>query len=118
MCIRDRVELPEPPGEKGRGYFGQVDRHGRIWVAQDHFFGFWAGDHWVSSALAETVTNGFVAADQVRDGSLVVLSGQTLLRIEEDRVTSRIAVSETIQQVWQMDEDRQGQIWISTMDNG
>jgi signal transduction histidine kinase/ligand-binding sensor domain-containing protein len=112
------IELPEPPGEKGRGYFGQVDRRGRIWVAQDHFFGFWTGDHWVSSALAETVTNGFVAADQVRDGSLVVLSGQTLLRIEEDRVTSRIAVSETIQQVWQMDEDRQGQIWISTMDNG
>lgn len=34
------TELAIPPGEKGQGYFGHVDRTGRIWVAQDHFFGY------------------------------------------------------------------------------
>lgn len=111
-------ELPEPPGQKGRGYFGQVDRNGRIWVAQDHYFGSWDGTKWVTSWLAGTITNGFVAANQARDGSLLVLSGTTLLRIDEDQIRSRVEVPETIREVWRMDEDRQGLVWISTMENG
>src|SRR5579862_3523284 len=111
-------ELPEPPGQKGHGYFGQVDRSGRIWVAQDHYFGSWDGTSWVTSPLAATVTNGFVAANPARDGTLLVLSGTTLLRVDGDRVRSRTDVSESIREVWRMDEDRQGLVWISTMENG
>ena len=111
-------ELPEPPGQKGRGYFGHVDRTGRIWVAQDHFFGYWDENKWIASKLAGTVTNGFVVADQARDGSLLVLSGSELLRINDDQVISHTAVSEPIKEVWRMDEDRQGIVWISTMEKG
>jgi signal transduction histidine kinase/ligand-binding sensor domain-containing protein/ActR/RegA family two-component response regulator len=111
-------ELPEPPGQKGRGYFGHVDTTGRIWVVQDHFFGCWDGDKWVPSELAGIVTNNFVAASAARDGSLLTLSGSTLLRIENNQVRARTELVETIKEVWRMDEDRQGAIWISTMENG
>jgi len=120
FCVQSNLvtDLPEPPGEKGHGYFGQVDHNGRIWAAQDHFFGFWSGQRWVTSPLAQTITNGFVAADQARDGNLLVLSGQTLLRLDGDQIVSSTTLSETIPEVWRMDEDRRGQLWISTMDNG
>lgn len=90
------TELSEPPGQKGHGYFGQVDRAGRIWVAQDHYFGYWNGRKWVASELSATVTNGFVSATQARDGSLLVLSGASLLRIENEHVLSQIAVPKLI----------------------
>jgi signal transduction histidine kinase/ligand-binding sensor domain-containing protein/CheY-like chemotaxis protein len=111
-------ELAEPPGQKGRGYFGQVDSGGRIWVAQDHFFGFWNGQRWITSQLAQTVTNEFVAASQARDGTLMVLSGDALFRVENDQVLSRSEMTEKITEVWRMDEDRSGTVWISTMENG
>ena len=111
-------ELSEPPGQKGRGYFGQVDADGRIWVAQDHFFGWWDGQKWVRSKMAEVVTNGFVAASQARDGSLLVLTGAGLLRFQGERLLSQTAVTTSIGGVWRMDEDRHGAVWVSTMETG
>ncbi|MSU64487.1 MAG: hypothetical protein EXS31_19215 [Pedosphaera sp.] len=65
------MQLPMPPGENS-GYAGHVDRTGRIWVAQNGFFGSWDGQRWATSALAGLVTNRFNWAGQARDGSLLV----------------------------------------------
>ena len=109
-------ELPEPPGKKGAGYFGYVDRQGGVWVAQDHFFGHWDGQRWVASEIAGSVTNSFKAASSARDGSLLVFSGAGLLRIDQGRVLSQIEPpgEEEIYNVWRMDEDRRGAVCIST----
>jgi signal transduction histidine kinase/ligand-binding sensor domain-containing protein len=112
------VELPTAPGSKGHGYFGHVDEAGRIWIAQDHYFGSWDGSKWVASPLVDTVTNGFVAASPARDGTLLVLSGTSLLRIAGDQIRDRLDLGETLREVWRLDEDRQGFVWISTMENG
>jgi signal transduction histidine kinase/ligand-binding sensor domain-containing protein/CheY-like chemotaxis protein len=111
-------ELPEPPGNKGQGYFGYVDREDRIWVAQDHYFGHWDGGQWVVSELAATLTNGLAAASSGRDGNLLALSGTNLFRIDRGQVVSRIEVPETIAGVWQLNEDREDNVWISTMEHG
>src|SRR5204862_2577065 len=113
-------ELPEPPGKKGAGYFGYVDRQGGVWVAQDHFFGHWDGQRWVASEIAGSVTNSFKAASSARDGSLLVFSVAGLLRFDEGRVVSQIEPSEKeqIEDVWRMDEDRRGAVWISMSHRG
>ena len=113
-------ELPEPPGKKGAGYFGYVDRQGSVWVAQDHFFGHWDGKRWVTSAIAGSVTDLFKAASPARDGSLLVLNGAGLLRIDHGQVLSRTEPTgkEDIVDVWRMDEDRRGTVRISTSHGG
>ena len=111
-------ELPEPPGDTGQGYFGHVDRNGRIWVAQHRFFGFWDGKRWVSSDLTGIVTNGFEGIGKARDGSLLALSSAGLLRVSEGQIISRIALSLKIPHVWQIVEDHQGMVWVSTSYDG
>ena len=110
--------LPEPPGQKGRGYFGWVDRSGRIWAAQDHFYGHWDGQGWVASPLQMTVTNGFIAASQGRDGGLLVLRESGLMRLDNDQVIDQRPLPEPVKEVWRIDEDSQGAAWLSTMENG
>jgi len=85
--------LPEPPGEKGAGYFGYVDPHGEVWVAQDHYFGRWHAGSWEHSDREGLITNKFSAAATARDGSLLVLSGAGLLRIREGRLESQMTLA-------------------------
>jgi PAS domain S-box-containing protein len=107
-------ELPEPPGGSGSGYLGHVDRNGRIWVAQHQFFGFWDGQHWVSSDLMGIVTNALGGIGQARDGSLLILASGELLRVSEGKIISRIELSLKIPQTFQVVEDHQGTVWAST----
>ena len=111
-------ELPEPPGDTGHGYFGHVDRSGRIWVGQHRFFGFWNGKRWVSSDLTGIVTNGFGGIGKAQDGSLLALSSAGLLRVSEGQIISRIEPSPKILHVWQVVEDHQGTVWVSTSYDG
>jgi signal transduction histidine kinase/ligand-binding sensor domain-containing protein/ActR/RegA family two-component response regulator len=114
-----RIEpLPDPPGQKGRGYFGCVDASGRIWAAQDHFYGYWDGKTWVTSPLQVSVTNGFVAASQARDGTLLVLRESGLMRIGNERILSRVLMPQPVRDVWHIEQDSHGSAWLSTMDNG
>ena len=110
--------LPEPPGDRGLGYFGHVDRHGRIWVAQNRFFGFWDGQHWVSSDLMGIVTKAFGGIGQARDGSLLILASGELLRVSEGQIISRIALSLKIPHAFQVGEDHEGTVWASTSYDG
>jgi len=111
-------ELPEPPGSRGLGYSGHVDRKGRIWVAQNSFFGFWDGQRWVRSDLAEMVTNGFQGAGQAQDGNLLVLCAAGLLRVAEGQLVSRIETPGPLPELWRIDEDHQGTVWVSTQYGG
>ena len=107
------VELPKPPGEQG-GYAGHVDGTGRIWAAQSGFFGSWDGQRWVASEHAGLVTNQFRWSGQARDGSLLVLGNDSeLLRIANGRLRSRIALQRPISDVWRIDEDDAGDVWVS-----
>jgi len=111
-------ELPEPPGKKGSGYFGHVDKDGRIWVAQVGFFGSWNGRQWVKSSLATTIVSEFSAAGSGRDGSLLIIRDKDLLRVAEDQVVARIKLPDEKRAAWQIYEGRDGTIWIPSYNSG
>ena len=112
------VELPTPPGLEGEGYLGHVDRKGTIWVGQAHFFGFWDGQHWIASPLAPVVTNYFRGMGTGHDGSLLTVSGNTLLRIEAGQVTAKSVLAEDPNLLWRVYEDSRSNIWLCTQQNG
>jgi len=111
-------ELPEPPGNKGRGYFGHVDSNGMIWVVQDGFFGSWNGQKWTSSNLANEVRNGFQGAVTGRDGSLLVLNSNGLQRLKDADIQEHRKLPEEIREVWSLTEDHEGNVWIGTTHSG
>ncbi len=107
-------ELPEPPGEKGQGYHGYVDRTGRIWVAQrGYFYGSWDGQQWQSSKLAGVVTNEFLSLNGARDGSLLLVKNYEVLRIAEEKIVGSLKLPEDLFGAWSVAEDRHGTVWIS-----
>lgn len=110
--------LPPPPGQPGAGYFGHVDPRGRIWVAQDRYCGHWDGTQWVKSPLASEVTNRFAAAGSARDGSLLIVQDNRILRLADDRVVARTTIDPPVKDVWRVDEDSQGRLWVATMNGG
>lgn len=111
-------ELPEPPGNRGRGYYGHVDGAGTIWVGQHGFFGHWDGRQWQTSALQSAVTNLFFGMGTGRDGSLLVVSGTELLRIRRGEVDSRKTLPVASGALWHLHEDRQTNLWLATQENG
>ena len=115
----DRLEeLPEPPGSPGEGYFGYVDRAGRIWVAQfkSAFYGHWDGRQWTPSVLAAEFQRGFRMLTGLRNGRLLVVKDNELLYIEEERITSRLPLlwPRPLSNVWSVNEDHQGTVWLSS----
>jgi PAS domain S-box-containing protein len=107
-------ELLEPPGRKDTAYFGHVDRTGRIWIAQNGFYGHWAGSQWRGSDLAGLVTDGLVSLSGLRDGRQLIVKSRELLRLEDERIVSRQPLPQTIPDVWRVEEDRQGTLWLSS----
>jgi PAS domain S-box-containing protein len=114
-------DLPPPPGDPHGGYQGEVDETGQWWVVQNKFIGSWNGNKWVPVPLALDVSS--LAADQfgcarARDGGLWIILGAELLKYSRGVEVGRIHLSETPGGVWSMNEDRQGNVWISTHDKG
>lgn len=108
-------ELPEPPGQRGSGRLGHVDPAGRIWVAQPgHFFGSWDGRQWQSAKLAPELAPGLLSLTGLRDGRLLVVTTNELLRLEEEQVLSRQPLPHPLQEAWSAYEDLGGTIWISS----
>ncbi len=111
-------ELPDVPGIQGRGRAGHVDSQGRVWTAQNGFFGFWDGKRWQTAEAAAEVTNNFRSATTARDGSLLVFRGSSLLRIRDGQIVSRARLGEVVGDVWQIAETSDGTIWIGTAQAG
>ena len=118
--IKDRQikELPVPPGAKGRGYLGYVDLTGRIWVAQlQGFFGYWDGEKWNQSELTNTLFPGFAWMSSAKDGKLLVVKTNEILRIEGEQVQSRLPIQSALPappDIWSSYEDHSGTVWVCT----
>ena len=110
-------ELPAPPGTKG-GYFGHVESNGQIWLAQDGFFGFWDGQKWQASEHQAVVTNNFKVAGNARDGSLMVLSNQKIVRFDRGSPISTVEFREQLGECWCLHDDHEGNAWIGTLKEG
>lgn len=114
----DFEELPPPPGQPGQTYYGLVDREGQLGLAQTGFFGHWDGLRWVESPLAATVTRDFRGAGTARDGTLLLLTATELFHVDRDMIVRRVAFDKPIPTVWQVMEDSDGRIWLSTWGAG
>jgi signal transduction histidine kinase/ligand-binding sensor domain-containing protein len=111
--------LPPPPGEPGQGYLGTVDDHGKWWLAQRRFVGFWDGHRWVQVHDPDpSVGRSTVACATAQGGGIWVLLGKELLRFREDSEVSRRSVPRLRGGIWSLLEDRQANLWISSYDSG
>ncbi len=112
------TELPEPPGQRGSGYFGHVAPDGMIWAGQAGFFGSWSGKTWVHSPLESTVTNQFRGLGPGRDGSALIVAGSKLLRVANDQVREALTLPGDPADLWEVSEARASSIWLSSQDRG
>ena len=106
-----------PPAEKAGsgGYFGHVDEAGRWWAIHSNYVGTWDGTQWT---LARDIPKGITGYGRARDGGMWLLFGQTLRKYEKGSEVKRLELPESPGGFWGMSEDRDGNIWISTYDNG
>ncbi len=112
------VDLPDPPGEPGRGNFGHVDGQGTVWVGQQGFFGYWSGNRWIRSGLESSITNGFGGIGSGRDKSMIVVRDREILWLQSGRLIRRLAVPNLSGGCWQLYEDSDSRVWIGTEANG
>lgn len=115
---RGLEELPEPPGDRGQGYYGHVDGSGTIWAGQAGFFGHWDGRTWQASGLQAVVTNRFWGMGTGRDGALLVVANEQLLRVQAGNLVGQQKLPLIPNSLWQLHEDRGSNIWLSTQFNG
>src|SRR5262249_18092248 len=111
-------ELPPPPGAPARGYFGYVDEAGKIWVLQHGFFGWWSGQRWESQAGLEEVLSEGLCGVPGRDGGWWVVQGRGLCKFKDGEVVERRALSQPILEPWSMTEDRDGELWVGSYEQG
>lgn len=112
------AQLPAPPGEPGQGYFGGVDEAGRWWVAQNRFIGYWENDQWVKAIDPPEVAADAVALGPARDGGLWLALGAELRKLQNGVEVRRITMTEHPGGIWSLSEDREGNVWIATHDQG
>jgi PAS domain S-box-containing protein len=115
-------ELPEPPGKKGEGYLGCVDRLGRIWVAQwqARYFGRWDGRQWQLSDLAGTLFPDLEGLTRLRNGNLLLVRARELVQFDGEHVVSRLPLPPPYEMrgLWSVNEDHQGTVWICSQSSG
>ena len=111
------VRLPDPPGER-QGYFGVVDRQGVFWAVQTGFFGHWDGQSWVSANQTGSMVQGLRSAHLARNGDLLLLQTNALVRARDGRLVSRVELKESLPPVWSAYEDRNGDEWVATREHG
>jgi len=115
------TQLPSPPGESGKGYFGQVDVAGQWWVVQDRFIGRWDEEQWretVAVAGRAGLNPGVMGCAAARDGGMWVLLGRELCKYRGTTEVVRLPLREYPGGVWSLTEDSRGHVWISTHDQG
>jgi PAS domain S-box-containing protein len=107
--------LPPPSAKVGEGYFGHVDEADRCWAIRDDYVGTWDGKQWIS---ATDIPMGVTGCGTARDGGMWLLIGQTLRKYQKGREVQRFDLPESPGGFWSMSEDRKGNLWINTFDNG
>jgi ligand-binding sensor domain-containing protein len=107
-------QLPLPPGQPGRSYFGYVDGAGRWWAVRYDFVGSWDGKQWRASTEMEPAD----ACCGARDGGMWLLGDQSLRKYEQGHEVSRFELPEAPGTLWSMSEDREGNVWIATVNKG
>jgi signal transduction histidine kinase/ligand-binding sensor domain-containing protein len=109
--------LPLPPGHAEHGYFGHADEDGTWCVVGSDFIGHWDGHQWAAAPELGAGATGCCAAS--KGGMwLFALDERTLLRIQHGREAARLKLPERPGGFWGMSEDREGNVWICTMDRG
>lgn len=111
-------ELPLPPGEKGKGYFGGAEEDGRWWVAQNKFIGRWDTDRWVAMISPPDLPEDALALGPSRDGGLWLLLGKELRKLRRGTEVARHVLTEEPGGVWSLAEDSQGNVWIASYNEG
>ena len=112
------TELPPPPGEKGRGYFGGADEEGHWWAVQSRFVGRWENGQWVKMLSPPEVPQDAVGCAPARDGGMWLLLGRELRRLRHGVEVARLTLPARPGGIWRMSEDSQGHVWIATHDRG
>jgi ligand-binding sensor domain-containing protein len=112
------TELPPPPGDPGRGYFGCSDEEGRWWVVQNRFVGLWDGGKWVERISLPDVPPEAVGCTRARDGGMWLALGNELRKLRHGAEVARVRLPERPGGVWSLSEDSKGNVWIATHDRG
>ncbi|HSZ57676.1 MAG TPA: two-component regulator propeller domain-containing protein [Tepidisphaeraceae bacterium] len=108
--------LPPPTGKAdNQGYFGHVDEKERWWAIRHDFVGTWDGQHWIPAA---DIGPGAIGYGDARDGGLWLLTGQILRKYRQGHEVQHFDLPESPGGFWSMSEDRDGDVWINTMDRG
>jgi PAS domain S-box-containing protein len=110
--------LPEPPGERGRGYFGYVDATGTIWLVQHRFFGWWDGSNWHKDNSLDALLGEGICAGPAVDGGLWIVRAGQLCKFDGKKVVERRLLKATIQEPWSLAEDREGEVWVPSYEKG
>ena len=112
------TRLPDPPGERGQGYFGHADEFGQWWAAQNAFVGRLEKGAWISALSVPNVVRDAVASAPARDGNTWLLLGRELRKLRGGIEISRVVLPEELGGVWSMAEDSRTNVWIATHDRG
>ncbi|MCI0744113.1 MAG: PAS domain-containing protein, partial [Verrucomicrobia subdivision 3 bacterium] len=111
------TEMPPPPGEPAKGYFGCVDEEDRWWVVQHRFIGRWESNRWVKVLSSPELAPDAVGCAQARDGGIWLLLGRELRKLragEEQRIT----LPQSPGSVWGLLEDSRGSVWVASHNRG
>ena len=111
-------ELPDPPGEPGKGYSGFVDDAGRWCVAQHAFIGHWDGTRWQATIAAENLRSPHVGAAPARGGGQWILLGRELSKYRDGNRLIHHTLEGLSGGIWSMFEDRAGNVWICSYETG
>lgn len=113
------MQLPEPPGAAGEGYFGHIDQEGRFWAIQHGFIGVWENQHWSQKLPAAEFLGDDGGAGPARDGGLWLFNRRVLAKLADGQIVSRIELSSLAAGgFWSLIEDAEGNIWIATYNAG
>jgi len=110
--------LPDPPGEKNKGYFGHVDEAGNWSVIQHRFIGQWDGTRWVQMLPSPDLPPDKVGCAAARGGGLWIFQGTELRHYRDGVEDKKLPVTQFAGGLWSFSEDSYGNIWLCTPENG
>lgn len=112
-------ELPAPPGEPGRGYYGAVDGGGQWWVAQDHLIVHREGQRWVRAGVPDWQSpRDGTPCLSAQDGGIWAVLGSDLIKIRQGAEVVRRPVPQPAGGIWSLAEDSRSNLWISSYNRG
>ena len=110
------TELTSVPGHGGS--YCAVDTNGQAMVVRGGFVGSWDGHAWQPFMQVENVVQRAVGVGQARLGGVwLVLTNQVVL-IQNGQVTKTINLDHTVDGFWQLLEDRNGNLWLPSIEKG